>query len=154
MYYQLWLYFSLISTNKRITSGGLRESLHFHNLSSVLGILIRQNKNIKGIKIGEYEIKSGQFVDGMTLFFLFDKDSLEAAADTLKKVLLQYWTRNQNWIGSIKNTEVKLPLMFDITWTNEPLNNLGAKIDHDNIIELNYAAIVTKINNITEAWCN
>ena len=52
-------------------------STYFILVVELLGIQIRTNKKIRGITIGDYDLKSVQFADDMNLFSLFSQESLQ-----------------------------------------------------------------------------
>ena len=128
-------------------------------LVKILGEQIRNNENIKGIKVNDTELKSGQFTDDMVLFSEFDETSLQSAIDTLPKfekntgLKLNYEKSNVHHIGALKNTDVKIITSKELNWTNEILSFLGIDIvNKDDIIEINYKEILSKSKDIMMAW--
>ena len=56
---------------------------YFILIAELLGQSIRNNDNIKGIKINGLEYKSGQFADDTILFSMYDQDSLQTTIHSL-----------------------------------------------------------------------
>ena len=52
--------------------------------AEVLSHVIRENKDIKGIRIGDIESKVSQYTDGTTLFLKEDKETLRCVLDVLR----------------------------------------------------------------------
>jgi hypothetical protein len=101
-------------------------------VAEILAIKIRTNKDIKGIKIGDTEIKVVQMADDTTSF-LKDTDSLEETLNTLEKFrILAGLKLNVNkseaiWIGSSRNSKEK-PL--GMSWVKS-VKALGIHYSYD-----------------------
>ena len=129
--------------------------------AEILAMSIRQNENIKGIIIGEKEIKIKQFADDSQMMSVYDKDSINA---TIKNVLdfgsVSGSTINYDKsadilrIGSVRNTDVELSLDYRVAWTNGPIEILGIDILASLIdtTNLNYSKVATKINSTIQVW--
>ena len=67
-----------------LQQGGPQSPVLFLLIIEPLGINIRENESIRGIKIGEKEFKSGQFADDRNLLLTAEELSLNEAVSTLK----------------------------------------------------------------------
>ena len=96
-----------------------------------MGLMIRQNNNMKEIKIGKETICLIQYVDDTTLFLDGSKKSLRSALDLLF-LFSKYSGLKPNinktkavWIGSKSYSTDILCDNVDLYWTTEPLTILG-----------------------------
>ena len=129
--------------------------------AEILAMSIRQNDEIKGLIIGETELKIKQFADDSQMLSVYDKNSINAI---IKNVLdfgnVSGSTINYDKsadilrIGSIRNTDVELNLDYRVAWTNGPIEILGIDIVASLIdtTNLNYSKVATKINNTIQVW--
>ena len=101
--------------------------------AEVLAIAVRQNKEIKGIRIGKEETKLLQYADDTTAV-LSDINSARALfklLDDFQKLsgLKVNPTKTEGmWIGSSRQNKTK-PL--GIKWPDEPIKALGVYYSHD-----------------------
>ena len=129
--------------------------------AEVLAISIRNNKDIKGIVIGKKEYKIKQFADDSQTMSIYDLDSINA---TIKNFLdfgkvsgstINYEkSADVMRIGSIKNTDVSLPLDYRVSWTNGPIEVLGILLSPDinETTIVNYTTVSEKIKKTIELW--
>jgi exonuclease III len=126
----------------------------------ILGNMIRQDKNIKGIKMGAFEYLLAQFADDTTLMLdgtekclysvlrvleLFERFSgLKVNADKTKLV----------WIGSKKRSRHKLCKEWKVDWSQTNFTLLGIEFDIDmhNITDLNYNKQLRKVEIEMNIW--
>ena len=129
--------------------------------AEILAISIRENPQIKGIKIGEKEYKIKQFADDSQAISIFDQDSINA---TIKNFLdygkVSGQTINYDKsadimrIGSIKNTQITHDLNHNVYWTNGPIEVLGIFLSPDitECTQLNYSKVTEKIEESIQLW--
>ena len=129
--------------------------------AEVLAISIRNNPQIKGITIGKKEYKIKQFADDSQTMSIYDIDSINA---TIKNFLdfgkVSGSTINYDKsadimrIGSIRNTNLSLPLEYNVSWTNGPIEVLGISLSPDikETAIVNYKAVLEKIKKTIELW--
>lgn len=128
--------------------------------AEILGKMIRNNKDIKGIQINGKEYKLSQYADDTQVLLDGSENSLKEALGTLKK----YYTMSglkvnvdktrALWIGSLSNSEETLCEEHPLDWSQEPLKALGVVFSPlvFNIWDLNSQEVVLKIKNILNKW--
>ena len=125
--------------------------------AEILAILIRNNPNIKGVKIDHLEYKLSQFADDTTLVLDGSSNSLEGAINVLK-FYAKISGLNVNvektkgvWIGSKINSEQKFE---NIDFSSKIFKVLGIKFstDLDSIVKINYDEKIEEIRNLLNAW--
>ena len=125
----------------------------------ILGILVRNNKNIKGIEIYGNEFKISQFADDTTLLLDWCEQTLIASMETL-----QYFTNisglkvnidktNIIRLGKDRNDHRKMCPKYKLKWTTE-FTVLGVQFSTNlyNIQELNYNVKLKEVKKLLEQW--
>ena len=132
----------------------------FNLCVEIMGVMIRQNKYIKGIKIGRDEICLLQYADDTALFLDGTEKSLKSALDLLFQ-FSKYSGLKPNfdktkaiWIGSKINCVETMCNDSGIQWTNVPFNVLGIVFSSnlDNIEELNFNEKILNIQKEIVSW--
>ena len=126
----------------------------------ILGIQIRNNSKIEGIKMGDNEHKLSQFADDTTLILLARRESFREAMSTFRifeaisGLKINYDKTEVLRIGALKGKAVQMCPEIVVKWTNDPVLSLGIKIHHDReqLIRLNYLPLKTKIENLIKTW--
>lgn len=153
-----------ISSNIAITRG-IRQgcpvsALLFILAVEVMAINIRQNKNIKGIKLpgrsGE-EAKISQLADDTTLF-VNDCESLLNALDEIKRfgtaagMKLNFKKTVGIWLGKWKERTDKVG---EISWTSDLVKALGVYYGHDvkKRLKKNWEDKIAEVNKSLLLWC-
>ena len=111
-----------------------------------MGMMIRQNKNIRGIRIGGEEICLLQYADDTVIFLDGTEKSLKSALDLLFQfskysgLKPNYDKTKAIWIGSKINSKDTMCNESGINWTNHPFNVLGIIYTRNlnNMEDLNY----------------
>ena len=105
--------------------------------AEILGIIIRQNDKIEGVKMEDKEYKVSQYVDDTCLTIKANKESLQEVIDVFKR-FEKYAGSKVNYdkteimpIGNLKDTQFKLKTSKRIKWTNGPVKLLGIMITSD-----------------------
>ncbi len=130
--------------------------------AEILGILIRENKNIKGIKVNNIEYKLTQYADDTNLFSLYDANSLNSIIHTFDEIQkhtglkINYDKTSIYRIGSIRHSNAKLYTIKPFKWESDPINLLGVDITHDfnDLVFRNYNQVFKKLDNIAKLWGN
>ena len=128
--------------------------------AEILAIKIRNNKNIKGLKINNNEFKLSQFADDTTVL-------LDGSSTSLNQTLeeLSFFARisglNVNfdktqvvWIGAKKYSSDSIKTKWKLSWGSEQFKLLGITFDVDlnKIQDINYKDKILKITNSIKAW--
>ena len=122
----------------------------------ILGIMIRNNKKIKGIRIGDIEYILSQFADDTTLTLDGTEKCLYAVLHTLcfferfSGLKVNIDKTKLIWIGSKKRSRLKLCKEYALDWSQTEFTLLGIQfnIDLDCII----VYYLTSLYNIPDAW--
>ena len=122
--------------------------------------MIRQNKNIRGIRIGGEEICLLQYADDTVIFLDGTEKSLKSALDLLFQfskysgLKPNYDKTKAIWIGSKINSKDTMCNESGINWTNDPFNVLGIiyTSNLNNMEDLNYNDKILKIEKDITAW--
>ena len=128
--------------------------------AEMLAISIRNNKNIQGIKVNNKEIKINQYADDTSLTLQFTAETISETLKAFKEFELASGLKMNLdktevlRIGSIKNTDIILCPESNLKWTNDPVKLLGVLISTDlnEMIEINYKPILSKIKNTINMW--
>ena len=121
-----------------------------------LAIAIRENKEIKGVKIEQEETKLLQYVDDTTAV-LSDLNSAQILFQQLEffKSLSGLEVNNSKtegfWMGSLKDNDMK-PL--GIRWPSEPIKALGVFFTYDQrlLYEKNFQEKIDSMKKLTNIW--
>ena len=113
---------------------------------------IKNNPDIKGVRLNDTIALISQFADDVTLFLSFDKLTLEAVADTLHVIetntglKVNYEKTCLYRIGSLANTDAEVYMKQEFTWTNDPIASLGVILSNysKEMNNLNYEQILAK----------
>lgn len=118
-------------------------------MAESIGHAIRYNENIKGIKIGDSEILSGQFADDLWTTLFPTKNNLDAVLHELEEfgkfsgLKINYDKCSVLKIGPCRNTDAKFYTMKKLFWSPKSIRILGIYIHpdwtimyHDNFIEM------------------
>ena len=125
-----------------------------------MAVLIRNNKDIKGIKIIDTTFVISQYADDTTMILDGSKTSLETCIQVLKLyedisgLCMNVEKTKLIWIGSEKNSEVKFCEELNLCWENSEFTVLGVKFPKDlkAITELNYSSKIEEMKKIFLNW--
>ena len=128
--------------------------------AEVLSLLIKQNDYIKGIKIGELELKLSQYADDTTILLDGSEQSLEAALQTLSIFAKISGLKVNNsktkavWIGSKKFSGETFNHRFKLDWNQNNFEILGIifSCNLDTMIQLNYVKKLKQIDRDLKQW--
>lgn len=126
----------------------------------ILSILIKLNKNVRGIIIDDNEHKLTQFADDTTLILDGSIESLQAALNVLEifgsisGLKMNSEKTKLIWIGRKKHCKDKLQTSIKFEWGNTDFDLLGLvfSVDLQHMIEINFQKAISKINIILKNW--
>ena len=127
--------------------------------AEILGIMIRNNKDIKGIKLLNKEFKISQYADDTSVFL----DASETSLKTTLNILEIFYNLSglkanldktkAMWIGSMSGSDLKLCMEQKLQWVNEfTLLGINFNNDLDNICELNFREKINEIKRCIKLW--
>ena len=93
--------------------------------------MIRQNKNIKGILIGETEYKISQYADDTEIMLVGDKNSFEETAKIVNTfgnksgLFLNAGKTSAIWLGNKRNSPIKYVPNLHMDWNPPKFKILG-----------------------------
>ena len=128
--------------------------------AEILSLKIKNDNEIKGIKIGQKEIKLSQFADDTTIILNGTEKSFSYALSDLSKYgeisgLNMNLSKTQViWIGSKKYSSDKLCRKYNLKWGITRFNLLGIDFDvnlHD-IPKLNFDKKIVKLKALIKTW--
>lgn len=128
--------------------------------AEILSILLRNNPNIKGIKINRIEYLVSQYADDTSLTLDGSKESLEHTLQVLK-FYGNISGLNMNtdktkviWFGSRKNSNTILCPQYNLTWENSIFTVLGVKFSTNlsDMIKINYSSKIEEIKKLFCSW--
>ncbi len=140
---------------------GIRQGCPFSCLlfilsAEIMACSIRQNDNVRGIAIGEYEYKLSQYADDSYLF-LQDIQSIDAVINFLtsfQKVSGLKLNLNKSvgiWLGNYKDHP---PDYNKISFTVKPVKCLGIYVGHDKALcnEYNWRPKIDRLKIVLSSW--
>ena len=111
-----------------------------------MGIMVRENKVIKGITLFNNEFTLLQYADDTTILVdQFSKFSgLKPNYDKTSCIKL----------GSLKHANLEFETTYNIKWSQDPFSFLGITftVDLSEIIKLNYRQKINDIRKMVNSW--
>ena len=125
----------------------------------ILSVLVHNNQNIKGIKIGNTEYRLTQFADDTTLLMDGSRESLHAALNMLEifgsmSGLMNTMKTKVIWIGRKRFSKHKLKVNTTLEWGTTEFNLLGLEfiVDFDKMVQKNYLNAIAQSKLIPNNW--
>ena len=151
-----------IKVSRSVRQGGPASNAIFLVVAELVAILLRQDKRIQGINMGEISQLLNQYADDMDVSMCAEQETLDRVLGNIRVFQqnsgfqLSYEKTTLYRIGSLRRSEAKLYTKENISWSNRTINILGVEVTNDNdsekLIELNYSPIVAKAKNIVSNW--
>lgn len=127
--------------------------------AEILSIKIKNNKNIKGIKINKTEYLISQYADDTVLILDGSENSLNEAIKELNMfyalsgLKINLSKTQATWIGSKKYSIEKMCKNINLQWTTTfKLLGIYFDVDLTNILKMNYDKKLVKIKNTIKYW--
>ena len=127
--------------------------------AEVLGYLIRQSTDIKGLKVYDKEIRISQYADDTIIFLKPNEDNLITCLNKLNEfknmsgLQMNLGKSNAIRLGTFEATLVK---NINLNWPTTSFQYLGitipVKYSQEGIIDLNYQSKVEEINKLISVW--
>ena len=125
----------------------------------VMSHKIKENKNIRGIKLGEAEYVISQFADDTFLYLTFEELSLTAALETFAYIeshtglSISYEKTTIYRVGSIRDTQAMYYTAKPMIWSSGDIELLGVTITNGPSQSANgYNKIIGKMETIANNW--
>lgn len=128
--------------------------------TEVLAIMIRENKNIKGIIINETEYKISQYADDTELLQNGDRQTFEETIKTIDKfskfsgLYLNVEKTNAIWLGNKRNSITKYMQHLSIIWNPDTFKILGVLFNNDlyKLTEINTKEKIDEVKLLYLTW--
>ena len=128
--------------------------------AEILSLYIRQNKNIKGLKIGDQSYKISQYADDTVLTIPFCEETLQEIEKTFESftqisgLKVNYDKTEILRIGSIRNSDAKFITKKQLKWKNNDIQVLGITITSctNDMTNVNINPLIDKMKGIIQAW--
>ena len=132
----------------------------FTYVVEILGLALRQNQNIQGVKVGEEEIKSGQFADDLLATLRPTTENLDATIQEISDFGKYSGLRlNVNKcavlkLGPCRHTNAKYYTQKKLFWSPKPIRILGVMIFPDWKImhKANFDDLLQRVDTILSSW--
>ena len=129
--------------------------------AEILSLLIKQHRDIKGIKVAEnVETLLSQFADDTSLFLDGSKKGFEACVQCLEKftdisgLKMNFEKTQIVWIGSRKNSDVRYMRDKNFIWNPGIFKVLGINfsVNMEEIVTINYENKLQEIDTLLKVW--
>ena len=128
--------------------------------AEVLSLMIKHNKNIKGVQIDDIEYKLSQFADDTTVILNGTELSVEETINTLNifadmsGLKINSSKTRAVWIGCKKYSGETFNHRFKLNWNQNNFDILGIKFSCNlqTMIELNYKDKLSQIDRELKQW--
>ena len=128
--------------------------------AEILAIMIRQNKEIKGITINNEEHKISQFADDTEFILEGDRQSFETSFkildmfSSISGLKINSDKTSIVWLGSMKNSEIRYLNHLKLEWNPKKFKVLGIWFTNDlkNIVNINYTEKIAETNHLFKVW--
>ena len=128
--------------------------------AEILGILIRKNKEIKGIKIDDTEYLISQYADDTSIILDGTPESLDASLRLLQKYAemsglhMNLDKTKVVWIGKKKYSQDTMCVKWGLEWGSSRFTLLGINfsVNLHEMELLNYGPRIKEIENIIKIW--
>ena len=128
--------------------------------AEILGILIRNNKTLKGIEVFNKEFRLSQYADDTSFFLDGSEKSLKEALGVLNLFFnmsglkINVEKTKVIWIGAMAGSQIQICKEYKLVWEQESFTVLGIEfnIDLNKIIRINYTKKVEEIKSSLQSW--
>ena len=145
---------------RSVKQGGPCSAYYFLVCAEILAILLRENGQIEGLNIPDFEKIFGQFADDMDMYMKDNPDSLKCAMNSLLLFCsntgckVNYDKTTVYRVGSLQEADAKKYSELKVRVATKSINVLGIEItqNSEKLIELNYMSLLPKIKGILCDW--
>lgn len=128
--------------------------------AEILAVMIRNNKNIKGIYVGSKEYKISLYADDTTLFLDGSKDSFEYCVQTILEYAkfsglnMNFDKTNVICLGQLRNSDLHYMPDLNLHWNPQSFTLLGLEFNADlkNLMDINLKNKMKQMKNIMNSW--
>lgn len=128
--------------------------------AEILSNMLRENENIKGVKVRDGEIMLSQFADDTALCLDgSEKSFIEAVRilnvfASMSGLKINFNKTQVIWIGSRKNCQIRYMRDMNFCWDPGTFRYLGIvfSVDTGNIVHLNYLGRMAEIRKLLNTW--
>ena len=128
--------------------------------AEIMSNMLRQNKDIKGLKIKNTLLLLSQFADDTAIFLDGDKQSFEGCIRVLQTfssmsgLKINFDKCIAIWLGKNKNYSKKYCSHLNITWNPETFRYLGITfcLDLSRIVKENFKGKIEEIRKLLDSW--
>ncbi|MCU7801037.1 MAG: reverse transcriptase family protein, partial [gamma proteobacterium symbiont of Lucinoma myriamae] len=128
--------------------------------AEILAIMLRNDRNITGIKIGNSELLVSQYADDTSIMLDGSQQSLENCLKVLKfyaeasGLFVNIDKTKVVWIGSKKNSNDKFCEEYNLCWERNEFTVLGVTFPKNlqDIVEVNYLTKIEEMKKIFLNW--
>lgn len=132
----------------------------FVHLISVLALKLKQNDQIRSVRIGSQNKLLDMFADDIWNCILFEQSSFDELIyeydefQNFSGLTINYNKTEVLRLGSIRNTDAKFYSQLPLHWSDGPIKILGLLIspDYNETIHANYQGTLQKIKNTLNTW--
>ena len=132
----------------------------FDFLVEILGHKIRENVNIRGIHIGNQQVKAGQFADDLWSTLFATEENLNNFLHEIDKfseysgLVLNAEKTNVLRIGSFRDSDARFYTIKRLYWSPGPIRVLGVDFipDKEKLLTVNYFDVLPKVQSILHNW--
>ena len=126
----------------------------------IMGIMIRNDKNIKGITILKHNYKVLQYADDTALLLDGTQYSLKNALSLIGQ-FSKFSGLKPNYnktvcikIGPLRFSDITCCEEYCLNWSQEPFKFLGIhfSVDLSEMVEMNYSKVICKAKNLIKSW--
>ena len=133
---------------------------YFIIIMELLESMLRANKKIKGIKMGEQEILTILFADDLGLALKFSQEVWDEASIVFRSfqdisgMLINYEKSVVYRIGLLRDSNAKFYSSKKLFWTDKPFKVLGITVTNDKteLENMNYNPILDRAKFVLETW--
>ena len=126
----------------------------------ILGIMIRENKDIKGIFVNNVEHKLSQYADDTEFLLAGDRESFETCITVIDNfgrksgLYMNAGKTSAVWLGSKRNSVVKYMQHLGMEWNPPKFKVLGIWFtsDLDNCEKNNYSEKFAEVKGLLRIW--
>jgi hypothetical protein len=126
----------------------------------ILGIMTRENMDIKGITINDVEHKLSQYADDTEFLLEGDKKSFEACILTINRfsrrsgLFMNNGKTSAIWLGSRKNSPIRYLQHLGMEWNPDKFKVLGVWFTNNlkNCVRLNFSEKFEEIRKLLNIW--